>query len=218
MKRRSSTPWKKSRTYGDIFGGRLHRRLTDNIFARAHSLARPDAGQQLPILVQDNPSRDFHFPIDIQEVADTLMALSPNHGAAITHIWFRRKATTLPGDDERLAEYICGSGVRVIVLYPWRTDGFYCLGRMKPHASEMAPFRRFGGQLQKRDDSWWVQLDGDKLRRFYLEYLLGHELGHHVDRYRRNWSKANCRQVEEFADQYAVVWAARVGAVVASVK
>lgn len=44
------------------------------------------------------------------------------------------------------------------------------------------------------------------LRRFYIEHLLYHEVGHHVDWYRRYWSRANLRQVEEAADQYAVQW------------
>jgi hypothetical protein len=34
--------------------------------------------------------------------------------------------------------------------------------------------------------------------------LLYHEVGHHIDKYHRLWSKANNRQVEEFADQYAI--------------
>ncbi len=41
------------------------------------------------------------------------------------------------------------------------------------------------------------------LKNMYVEYLLFHEIGHHVDRYTRHWSKANQRQIEEVADQYA---------------
>lgn len=35
-------------------------------------------------------------------------------------------------------------------------------------------------------------------------YLLYQEIGHHVDWYYRHWSKANLKQVEDFADQYAI--------------
>jgi len=31
----------------------MRRRMADNIFARTHSLQRPDPGQALPILIQD---------------------------------------------------------------------------------------------------------------------------------------------------------------------
>lgn len=42
---------------------------------------------------------------------------------------------------------------------------------------------------------------------FTIEHLRYHEVGHHVDWYRRHWSKANLREVEEAADQYAVRFA-----------
>jgi uncharacterized FlgJ-related protein len=35
---------------------------------------------------------------------------------------------------------------------------------------------------------------------------LAHEIGHHVDWYSRHWSKANRKQTEEVADQYAAQW------------
>lgn len=47
-----------------------------------------------------------------------------------------------------------------------------------------------------------------QLRRFYLEDLLLHEVGHHVDW--RYWSAANKKGVEEFAEQYAVTWARKL--------
>ena len=34
--RKSDTPWKKSRTYGDLHGGRKRRKLRDNILKREH--------------------------------------------------------------------------------------------------------------------------------------------------------------------------------------
>ncbi len=42
-----------------------------------------------------------------------------------------------------------------------------------------------------------------ELRRYWI-HILYHEVGHHVDWYGRHWSKANLREVEEFADQYAM--------------
>lgn len=43
----------------------------------------------------------------------------------------------------------------------------------------------------------------DSLKALYTELLLFHEIGHHLDQYCRRWTKANRKQVEDFADQYA---------------
>jgi hypothetical protein len=80
-------PWKKSRTFGDIYGGRMRMRLDDNIFRRAHSLKRPGISDELPILVQDNPSRDFFFPISVEEAKAAIEALPNDDHQGITHIW-----------------------------------------------------------------------------------------------------------------------------------
>ena len=214
MKRRSTTPWKKSRTYGDIYGGRMRRRLADNIFARAHSLQRPVPGQRLPLLLQDNPSRDYFFPLSAEEVATALEQLPARHCEGITHIWLRKRSHRESALGAPLAEFICGSGVRLIVLYAWRADGVLPMGRRKPQPQEVAHFLRFGGVLQQRQGSWVISFEPQALRRFYMEHLLCHEVGHHVDWYHRVWSKANARQTEETADQYAYTWGPLVNAAV----
>jgi len=178
MKHRSTTPWKKSRTYGDIYGGRLRRRMTDNIFARAHSLQRPGPEQALPLLIQDNPSREFFFPVSVEECATALRALPTNHTAGITHIWLRRRSTRTASTDASLAEFICGSGVRVIVLYPWRTDGRRYLGRSKPAPQQIAMYLRAGAKLGNEHGQWYVEFSEADLRRFYIEHLFCHEVGH----------------------------------------
>ena len=63
MQSRKDTAWKKSRKFGDVKGGRMRPKLADNIFARAHSIQRPSEGEELPIFITDNPSRDYFFPI-----------------------------------------------------------------------------------------------------------------------------------------------------------
>lgn len=206
MKNRSATPWKKSRTYGDIHGGRMRRRMTDNIFARAHSLQRPVPGQALPILIQDNPSREFVFPVSVEECAAALRALPAGHAEGVTHIWLRRRPARMSHSAAALAEFICGSGVRVVILYPWRADGRLYVGRSKPPAQSMASYQRFGAQVSCDRGRWYVSFTPADLKRFYIEHLFCHEMGHHVDWYGRRWSRASVRQAEEFADQYAVQW------------
>lgn len=208
MKQRSATPWKKSRTYGDIYGGRMRRRMADNIFARAHSLLRPDPSQALPILIQDNPSREYFFPVSAEEFASALRFLPVDHQSGITHIWLRRRSTRMIEMNAPLAEFICGSGVRVIVIYPWRIDGRLYIGRCKPSPQSIAHYLRFGATLLNEKGRWHVHFTAAALRRFFIEHLFCHEVGHHVDWYSRHWSKANSRKLENFADQYAVQWGA----------
>ena len=212
LKPRLSTPWKKSRTYGDVYGGRKRRRMTDNIFARAHSLQKPAPNQQLPILIQDNPSKNFMFPVTVEEFAQALYGLPESHRSDITHIWLRRHPNHNRQGNSHLAEFICGSGVRVIIIYPWRIDGRLFMGRNKPSGTVISQYLRFGATVLFEDGSWYIHLSISELRKFYIEHIFCHEVGHHVDWYHRQWSKANARKVEQYADQYAVLWGADASA------
>jgi hypothetical protein len=115
---RKQTAWKKSRKFGDVYGGRGSPKICDRIFNRAHSLSPPSQLDRLPIYVVDNPARDFFFPLQPDEIA--------------------RELQQLPA-----------------------------------------------------------------LKNFYVETLLYHEIGHHVDWYRRHWTSANRAEREEYANQYA---------------
>ncbi len=201
MKRRSTTPWKKSRTYGDISGGRTRRRFTDNIVARAHSLQQPAPGQALPVLLQDNPSREFFFPVSVEECAAALNTLPAGHREGITHIWLRRRPESMTGLHASLAEFISGSGVRVLVMYPWRVDGRLYVGRKKPKPQHVAPYVRFGAAIVNEHGRWYAAFSAADLKRFYIEHLFCRGVGFHVDRCARSR-----RQAGDFADQYAVQW------------
>ena len=204
MHSRKETAWKKSRKFGDIKGGRLRPKLSDNIFARAHSLQRPSEGEDLPIFITDNPSRDYFFPIGVDEVRRELADLPKNDWRGITHLWFRRfKKTEYESNELPLAEFVCGSGVRLIILYPWPRDLIWRHGKKKPSAALRRTITRYGADLSLKKHDWASIWDETSLKEFYIEFLLFHEIGHHVDYYSRHWSKANCRILEEAADQYA---------------
>ena len=204
---RKRTAYRKSRKFGDVHGGRRFPKVTDRVFNRAHSLPPPGPHDELPILIQDNPSRDFFFPLTVEEAREALQALPKKHHAGITHLWLRRDSTqNRIRSDAPLAEFICGSGVRLIVLYPWRRDLRMCLGRLPPVQRFTKTYGQFGAEIVRQRGWWYVIFDLKGLRRFYVEYLLYHEVGHHIDYYRRLWSAANRSQQEDFADQYAVQW------------
>lgn len=204
---RKETAYRKNRKFGDVYGGRTRARVPDGIFRRAHSLKRPGPHDQLPIVIEDNPSRKFFFPLTGDEVVQALEALPNNASAGLTHVWLRRASENqLVRGSLPLAEFVCGSGVRAVILYPWRRDLKICLGRKKPNGKFARGYVKFGAELI-RERGWWYAAFSDRdLRRFYVENLLYHEVGHHVDWYERNWSGANQKQVEEAADQYAVQW------------
>jgi hypothetical protein len=203
MKRRQ-TAWKKSRTFGDVFGGRAKRKITDGVFRRAHSLNPPGPHDSPPIFIIDNPSRDFFFPLEREEIIEGLALLPRCDWCTITHIWQRRfrkadyEAAELP-----LAEFICGSGVRLIVLYPWPKNLSMPLGWKKPTRGTLKTFADYTTDLRRSGTSWYLQWTLEDAKRFCAERLLYREIGYHLDWYTRRWSKANCKAVDESAKQYA---------------
>ena len=127
----------------------------------------------------------------------------------MTHLWLRRvKKSDFASGHHPLAEFVCGCGVRLIVLYPWPKDMLLPLGPQRPGAKLLRFYSRWCDDLVEDGGEWFLRWKLPALRSFYAEGLLFHEVGHHVDRYRRRWSRANRRRVEEFADQYAVEWSA----------
>lgn len=203
MHNRKHTAWKKNRKFGDVKGGRRWPKITDNIFNRLHSFSRPGVHDQLPILVEDNPSSEYLFPLDGSECLEALNALPESDREGITHIWLRRPSSRDRKSGHPFAEFICGSGVRVIVIYPWRKDLRLYLGNNKPTGKLVNEYARHGAELILEEGFWHVQFGLSELRRFCIQVLF-HEVGHHVDWYRRHWSKANGKKVEEVADQYAM--------------
>lgn len=194
MQTRKDTAWKKSRKFGDVKGGRVIPKLADKIFARAHSLQRPSPGDSLPIFITDNPSRDFFFPIGVDEIRRELAHLPRRDWRKITHIWFRRfKKTEYEANELPLAEFSCG----------WPRNLEWGHGQKKPAAALLKVLDRYGAELEFRE-GWWISVWTEPaLKDFYIEYLFFHEIGHHVDWYSRHWSKANNRTLEDAADQYA---------------
>src|SRR5260221_1611358 len=170
MNYRQHTAWKKSRKFGDVFGGRTAPKLADNIFKRCHSLKRPTADQVTPIFIEENPSRDFFFPVTRQEILATFKRLPKEHTAGITHIWLRRinKAEYEAGETN-FAEFTCGSGVRLITLYPWPIDLVLRFGAIRPPVRFLRELHKYTSQLENRGGKWTLRWTLESLREFYLE-------------------------------------------------
>lgn len=204
----SRTPWKKSRTLGDVYGGRSRKKLTDNIFHRLHSLTPPGPHDEVPIVIQDNPSRDFVFPTTREALTEQVRRLPAADTHGITHLWLRRVNQRQFDAGVPQAEFICGSGVRLIVIYPWPADLLQRFGVRKPTDTILRQYAPWTTDLRRDDGQWCLAWNPDVLERYCLDHLLIHEIGHHLDWYRNGWTAANRRETEDRAASYAARWLA----------
>lgn len=212
MQTRKQTAWKKNRKFGDVMGGRMRPKLADNIFNRQHNLTAPKVGEDKPIYIVDNPSRDFYFPVTVDEVKEILERLPNEHTAHLTHIWFQK---IKKGDylDNKTFQgcFICGSGVYLIILNPFPKDNKMRLGKNKPTNRILNYYKNFTTELKEDQDGWFLCWTEENVKRYYLEHLLLHEIGHSIDSfYKRYWSKATEQKRENWADSYVAVWADQI--------
>src|SRR5262249_18032068 len=153
----------------------------------------PAPGVELPIFIRDNPSRDFFFPVSVEDIREVLPQVP---SAGLTHVWLRRlRKAEWEAGKQPFAMFIAGSGVRLVVLYPWPREMLLRFGEKKPSRRSLRLLIRWGPELERDDEGWLLRWNEAQLRRFYIEDLLLHEIGHHVDC--RRWSKANVRASEE---------------------
>jgi hypothetical protein len=207
MLTRKHTAWRKNRKLGDVMGGRRHPKVNDRVWARVHSLTPPAPHDPTPQVIHENPSRLFFFPVTPAEVLASLQRLPPEHVATLTHIWFRRVDRAEYVKRARpLAEFLCGSNVRVVVLYPWPRNLAQRIGVTKPTKRELAHYARWTSDLRCTRGVWHLHWQLEELRHFYLDYLLVHEVGHNNDWFQSHWSKANVRSREASAVGYALRW------------
>jgi hypothetical protein len=197
-------PWRRSRTFGDLYGGRTRPRVTDGIFMRLHSIQAPVAGDELPIVLVDNPSRDMVHPVAPGAAVERVRQLPD--AAGITHVWLRRQKPGEFGGRHPFGEFICGSGVRMIVIYAWPKDLTIAYGTRRPSEALLRELAPWTTDLWRTGGRWSLVWTAEAVERWCLEWLVLHEVGHHVDQRRRRWTDANRRQAEHAADSYAARW------------
>lgn len=205
---RKETAWKKNRKFGDIHGGRTQLKCADGIFKRQHDLLPPTLEQEKPIFIVENTSRDFYFPVTIDEIKETLKKLPIDHAKYLTHIWLDKvkKSEYLKGETLQ-GQFVCGSKVYLIKLYAVPIDNKMIFGQIKPTTKQLSFYKQYCNDLQHDKNGWYLQWTAENYKKYYLEKLLLHEIGHCVDYvYHRHWSKANVKKAEDFADNYAVIW------------
>ncbi len=210
MQSRKHTAWKKNRKLGDVMGGRKRPKLTDNIFNRLHNLPKPVAGEETPIYITDNTSRDFYFPVTVEEIKAILSKLPREDTMSITHIWLRKiKKTAYMEGGIIQGCFVQGSGVSLVILYPFPTNNKMWMGAKKPDHKNLNQYKKYNAQLITGDDGYWLQWDAATIKQYYLNNLLLFQIGSAVDSYyKRWWSKA--KRNTNFSDGYAKFWGDKI--------
>jgi len=103
-----------------------------------------------------------------------------------------------------------GRGVYLIILYPFPKNHRMIFGKKKPLNKTLNFYKKYTTNLnQDKTGIWYLQWTEEAIKRYYLESLLLHEIGHSIDSfYQRFWSKAAVRQNEIYANNYALFWGA----------
>ena len=210
---RKETAWKKSRKFGDIKGGRKFPKTTDNVFARYHSIEPPTLHEKLPIFIKDNPSRDFYFPVNEEEILNKLHQLPNKYFEEITHIWLRKvKEKDYESNIYMQGLFVCGSGVNLIVLNAFPKNLKMPFGNKKPTKARLNFYSKWCEDLifDENSKTWYLKWDKEMIKDYFLNHLLLHEVGHFIDSFnQRFWSKANNKKSEDFADTFAVIWSSK---------
>ncbi len=208
---KKETAWKKSRKFGDVKGGRMRPKIADNIFNRQHNLFPPGEDEEAPIYIVDNPSRDFYFPVSVEEIKTFLNRLPKEHSKNLTHVWLR-KMSAKEYEKERIQGcFICGSRVNLIILYPFPKHLTMIFGKKKPSKKRLKWYAAYAPELKEEGGIWKLVWTEEKIKNYYLEGLLLHEIGHQMDSiYKRYWSKNYAKRAEDFADNFAFFWGDKI--------
>jgi len=208
IRNRKETAWKKNRKLGDVKGGRTSPKISDRVFKRYHSIEKPSKGEELPIYIEDNPSRDFIHPVTISEIEEYLKKMPKKETEMITHIWLRKvKKSDYEKGETYQACFIRGSGVNLIVMNAFPKSLRMYFTEKKPSKKIVKFYNQWESNWDKLKNVWYLQWTTESIKKYYLEHLLLHEIGHLIDSdNKRFYSNTNNKKREDFANNYAAYW------------
>ena len=142
----------------------------DDIFARSHPFSAPEPTDDIPLLIVDNPSKGYYFPIDVDEIQDVLDSYPKEEVDFITHIWLRKHLQKRP-NSLLLAEFMTGRGVCLMTLYPLEKSNRHYFGEWEPIRKVLREYERFAN-LGEDEQGRYAQFTPESAKQYYLEVLL----------------------------------------------
>ena len=142
----------------------------DDIFARSHPFSAPEPTDDIPFLIVDNPSKGYYFPIDVDDIQNVLDSYPKEEVDFITHIWLRKHLQKRP-NSLLLAEFMTGSGVYLMTLYPLEKSNRHYFGEWEPIRKVLREYERFAN-LGEDEQGRYAQFTPESARQYYLEVLL----------------------------------------------
>jgi hypothetical protein len=89
-----------------------------------------------------------------------------------------------------------------VFLFPFPVEMLTSVYRHPPKPSDLQDYVRVGAELTTETDGTVVRLHRHSLKRLYLQDILIHEIGHHVDRANLGHPKENEAYARWFATEY----------------
>jgi hypothetical protein len=142
----------------------------DDIFARSHPFSAPEATDDIPFLIVDNPSKGYYFPIDVDDIQNVLDSYPKEEVDFITHIWLRKHLQKRP-KGLLLAEFMTGSGMYLMTLYPLEKSNRHYFGEWEPIRKVLREYERFAN-LGEDEHGRYAQFTPESAKQYYLEVLL----------------------------------------------
>ena len=151
------------------------------------------------LVVRENPSRAYIHPASPAEIRETLGRLSTDLTEDIRAVILRRVPKV---DEKNLVEARKQHSCVILNAFPrdlrmvWRT---------KPTRAALSHMGPWCNRWLEDAGVWVLQWTADEIRRYYLYHLLLHEVGHF-----NGWFSSRRRR-EDFAENFALEWARRLG-------
>ena len=85
-------------------------------------------------------------------------------------------------------------------------------GKKKPERKILNWYQPSETEFLHENNEWVLQWTENSIKKYYLEGLILHELGHLVDSYfKRYWSKTYKKnKAENYADNFAIFWGSKL--------
>jgi hypothetical protein len=199
-------PTRRSRKIGLTQGGRVRDGRAAEKWSRVFTrdvwqcLSEGRVGQPCAVL-RENPSGADYHPCRGAEYLAVLGRLPAELAAGVRAIVLRRtpKLDAARGVEARRR-------FRCVILNAFPRSGLMWWDARPTPAARRHYGRWCSGEWEEADGRVRLRWTGAEVRRYYLFHLLLHELGH----VNQPWFHA-ARRREEFAENFALEWAARLG-------